>query len=211
MNSSNNNPNNDKKLLNNKRKPKFSLEEIINIYCKQHNIEDNEIQEKIKTIYYYNPEQNILIDYDKDKGDKFPLSKHIHKNPIIDELNLEEEEPKEKKEDKKLEINKKINKEKNNIIEEKQKEDIKGDDLEECLICGWKFFKELSFEEKNGHINACIEGNGEKNKKELISTYKELEIFRESEENQNNNNDNDERNDKNEEKKEGDNNDDEDE
>ena len=211
MDSSNNNPNNDKKLLNNKRKPKFSLEEIINIYCKQHNIEDNEIQEKIKTIYYYNPEQNILIDYDKDKGDKFPLSKHIHKNPIIDELNLEEEEPKEKKEDKKLEINKKINKEKNNILEEKQKEDIKGDDLEECLICGWKFFKELTFEEKNGHINACIEGNGEKNKKELISTYKELEIFRESEENQNNNNDNDERNDKNEEKKEGDNNDDEDE
>ena len=211
MDSSNNNPNNDKKLLNNKRKPKFSLEEIINIYCKQHNIEDNEIQEKIKTIYYYNPEQNILIDYDKDKGDKFPLSKHIHKNPIIDELNLEEEEPKEKKEDKKLEINKKINKEKNNILEEKQKEDIKGDDLEECLICGWKFFKELTFEEKNGHINACIEGNGEKNKKELISTYKELEIFRESEENQNNNNDNDERNDKNEEKKEEDNNDDEDE
>ena len=211
MDSSNNNPNNDKKLLNNKRKPKFSLEEIINIYCKQHNIEDNEIQEKIKTIYYYNPEQNILIDYDKDKGDKFPLSKHIHKNPIIDELNLEEEEPKEKKEDKKLEINKKINKEKNNILEEKQKEDIKGDDLEECLICGWKFFKELTFEEKNGHINACIEGNGEKNKKELISTYKELEIFRESEENQNNNNDKDERNDKNEEKKEGDNNDDEDE
>ena len=210
MDSSNNNPHNDKKLLNNKRKPKFSLEEIINIYCKQHNIEDNEIQEKIKTIYYYNPEQNILIDYDKDKGDKFPLSKHIHKNPIIDELNLEEEEPKEKKEDKKLEINKKINKEKNNILEEKQKEDIKGDDLEECLICGWKFFKELTFEEKNGHINACIEGNGEKNKKELISTYKELEIFRESEENQNNNNDNDERNDKNEEKKEGDNNDDED-
>ena len=209
MDSSNNNPNNDKKLLlNNKRKPKFSLEEIINIYCKQHNIEDNEIQEKIKTIYYYNPEQNILIDYDKDKGDKFPLSKHIHKNPIIDELNLEEEEPKEKKEDKKLEINKKINKEKNNILEEKQKEDIKGDDLEECLICGWKFFKELTFEEKNGHINACIEGNGEKNKKELISTYKELEIFRESEENQNNNNDNDERNDKNEEKKEEDNNDD---
>ena len=89
------------------------------------------------------------------------------------------------------------------IIQEKkqkeEKEEIKGDDLEECLICGWKFFKELSFKEKNSHINACIEGNGEKNKKELISTYREVELLRMNEEAQNNddnnnNNDNDERN-----------------
>ena len=50
MDSSNNNQNNNKKVLNQKRKPQFSLEEIVNIYCKKHDIEDNEIQEKIKIL-----------------------------------------------------------------------------------------------------------------------------------------------------------------
>ena len=49
----------------------------------------------------------------------------------------------------------------------------------------------MSIEEKNRHINFCIEGKGEENKKELISTYKELENLRNNE-NRENNNDNEE-------------------
>ncbi len=49
----------------------------------------------------------------------------------------------------------------------------------------------MSFEEKNRHINFCIEGKGEENKNELISTYKELENLRNNE-NRENNNDNEE-------------------
>ena len=180
MNNSKNVPNNNQKFLNHKRKPQFSLEEILNIYCKQHDIEDNEISEKIKTIYYNNPEQNILIDYNKEKGDKFPLSRHIHKKEKEKIINFEEDE-------KEKEI---VNEQKN---EEKEKEKEEEEDtLFECFICGWKFLKEMSFEEKKGHINLCIEGKGEKNKKEIISTYKELENLRNNEERQNNNDNNDE-------------------
>jgi hypothetical protein len=50
MNNSKDDSSDNQKILNKKRKPKFSLEEILNIYCKQHNIADNEISEKIKTI-----------------------------------------------------------------------------------------------------------------------------------------------------------------
>ena len=174
MNDPKNDSNEENKLLNQKRKPQFSLEEILNIYCKQHNIEDNEIPEKIKTIYYNNPEQNILINYDKDNGDEFPLSSHILKKNKIKHINIEEKEKEkveevgeEKKEHKIL-----INNEENKEPELKEKDE---DTLIECFICGWKFIKELSIQEKNTHINLCLEGKGEENKKELISTYKELE------------------------------------
>ena len=184
MNNSKNDPNSNQKFLNHKRKPQFSLEEILNIYCKQHDIEDNEISDKIKSIYYNNPEQNILIDYNKEKGDKFPLSRHIHKNKKEKEI-VYEEDDKEKEY-----VNEIINEQKN---EEKEKEKEKEEDtLIECFICGWKFLKEMSFEEKRGHINLCIEGKGEKNKKEIISTYKELENLRHNEERQNNDDNNDE-------------------
>ena len=52
----------------------------------------------------------------------------------------------------------------------------------------------MSFEEKNRHINLCIEGKGEENKKELISTYKELENFKNADHAENNQNNNEERN-----------------
>lgn len=185
---SNNNNNNNKKLLKQKRKPPLSLEEILNIYCKQHNIEDNEISEKIKTIYYHNPEKNILIDYNKEKGDKFPLSSHLLKNPRQKEIIIEEIEKEDIQEKEKININEKDN--------EQKEEKIKNEDvLIECFICGWKFLKGMSYEEKNTHINLCIEGKGEENKKELISTYKELENFRVIENGGNHQNNNGEIND----------------
>ena len=171
--------NKNQKLLNHKRKSKFTLEEILNIYCKQHNIEDNEIPEKIKTIYYRNPEQNILINYNKENGDEFPLSRHIH-NKKEKGLNLEEDKNIEDKEKEKLNGNE-ISNEK---VNEKKEEDY----LTQCFICGWDFLKEMSFEEKNRHINLCLEGKGEENKKEIISTYKEIENLRKGEEEQDNNN-----------------------
>ena len=196
------NSNKNIKFLNKKRKPQFSLEEIINIYCKQHNIADNEISEKIRTIYYHNPEQNILIDYNKDKGDKFPLSRHIHHNKKEKNIYLQDDFIEEKEENKKEK--KKIN-EKGKKKEEKEKEKEKKEE-ETCFVCGWKFLKELSIEEKNRHINLCIEGKGEENIKELISTYKELENFKNNQEEQINENNNNEENFEEDNKEEGDDN-----
>jgi hypothetical protein len=190
MNNSNDDLNGNKKLLKQKRKPPLSLEEIINIYCKQHNIEDNEISEKIKTIYYHNPEQNILINYNKDNGDEFPLSRHLKSKPKREEINFEEEEDiyEEIKEKEKSNVKENKNDEK----EEKINENINEEILLECFICGWKFLKEMSIEEKNRHINMCLEGKGEENKKELISTYKELDNLRNNENRENNQNNDDE-------------------
>jgi len=191
MNNSKDDSSDNQKILNKKRKPKFSLEEILNIYCKQHNIEDNEISEKIKTIYYHNPEKNILINYNKDNGDRFPLSCHIKKKQNEDDFNLEDEDPKERGDD---------IKENNEFEYEQKEEEIKeinekneNESLLDCVICGWKFLSEMSFEEKNRHINLCIEGKGEENKKELISTYKELENFKNADNAENNQENNEER------------------
>ena len=176
----------EKKKLNKKRLPTYNLEDIINIYCCQHKIQDNEIMDKIKTIHYENPAEKIEINYDKDKGDKFPLSSHIKPIHLQKELELDEEKE-EKVEDKK---------------EESDKEEIVS-----CFICEWKFLKGMSLEEKNTHINLCAEGKGEQNKKELISTYSEIEkLQNQNERNEiGNNNDNDNANDEN--KEEDDNND----
>ena len=180
MNNSNNNNEEkmpEKKILNKKRLPTYNLEDIINIYCCQHKIQDNEIMDKIKTIHYENPAEKIEINYDKDKGDKFPLSSHIKPIHLQKELELDEEKE-EKVEDKK---------------EESDKEEIVN-----CFICEWKFLKGMSLEEKNTHINLCAEGKGEQNKKELISTYSEIEkLQNQNERNDGGNNNNDNANDEN--------------
>ena len=147
---------------------------------------------KIKKVEL-NPEKNILINYNKDNGDKFPLSCHIKRNQKEDDFNLEDENPKEREDD---------IKENNDYENERKEEEIKeinekneNESLLDCVICGWKFLREMSFEEKNRHINLCIEGKGEENKKELISTYKELENFKNADHAENNqNNNNEERN-----------------
>lgn len=141
-----------KKLLKKKRNPTYSLEDIINIYCCRHKIQDNEIMGKIKTIHYEKPSEFIEINYDKDKGDKFPLSNHIKPAHLKKEIELEEAK------------------------EEKKEEKAQSqDDISSCFLCGWEFLKGMSIQEKNTHINLCAEGNGEQNKKELISTYTEIE------------------------------------
>ena len=151
----------EKKILHQKRKPEYTLEDILNIYCSTHKIKDNEIQEKIKTIHYIKPSENIETNYDKDKGDVFPLSHHIM--PVHSKNELNEDEDKEEE-----------NKEK----DEKNKEEFeepKNDEISNCFLCGWEFLKGMSLQEKNTHINLCAEGKGEENKKELISTYTEIE------------------------------------
>ena len=91
MNNNNEEKMPEKKILNKKRLPTYNLEDIINIYCCQHKIQDNEIMDKIKTIHYENPAEKIEINYDKDKGDKFPLSSHIKPIHLQKELELDEE------------------------------------------------------------------------------------------------------------------------
>ena len=159
-----------KKLLKKKRNPTYSLEDIINIYCCQHKIQDNEIMGKIKTIHYEKPSEFIEINYDKDKGDKFPLSNHIKPAHLKKEIELEEAK------------------------EEKKEEKAQSqDDISSCFLCGWEFLKGMSIQEKNTHINLCAEGNGEQNKKELISTYTEIENLQKlNEPIENNNNNKDE-------------------
>ena len=189
----------EKKVLHIKRRPEYSLEDIINIYCCTHKIKDNEIQEKIKTIHYIKPSENIETNYDKDKGDVFPLSHHIlpvHSKKIIDDDEDKEEELKEKEEKNNEEI-----------------ADSKNDEILNCFLCGWEFLKGMSLQEKNTHINLCAEGKGEENKKELISTYNEIENLQKQngrEENNNNHvnepnseqNENEEKSDKNEDNEE---------
>ena len=162
--------NNESKLLSKKRKQKFTLEDIINVYCCRHKIADNEIQEKIKTIYYEKPDENVLINYNKDKGDFFPLSHHIQPSHIKKD-NHTEEEYKDDNEEKKAE-----------------NEEQSGDEISKCFICDWVFLKGMSLHEKNTHINLCAEGKGEENKKELISTYKEIENLKNQNQSENNNN-----------------------
>ena len=165
--------NNESKLLSKKRKQKFTLEDIINVYCCRHKIADNEIQEKIKTIYYEKPDENVLINYNKDKGDFFPLSHHIQPSHMKKD-NQSEEEYKDDNEEKKAE-----------------NEEQSGDEISKCFICDWVFLKGMSLHEKNTHINLCAEGKGEENKKELISTYKEIENLKNQNQSENNNNNKD--------------------
>ena len=160
------------KLLSKKTKSKYSLEDILNLYCCRHNIKDNEIQDKIKTIYYEKPGDSTLIDYNRDNGDQFPLSHHIQ--PAHLKRNKQENEIKEE-------------------IKEESNEEINGEEITKCILCNWEFLKGMSLHEKNTHINLCMEGKGEENKKELISTYEEIENLRkQNQEGQNNNNANNE-------------------
>ena len=162
---------NDKKFLQNKRKVEFTLEEMIKIYSKQHNIKDDEITEKIKSIHYKNFVDNTTIDYEKENGDKFPIS--------INSLN--------KKREKYFAIKNYNEINDKNDENEKSLNDEENKKLVECFICQWKFLKQMSIQEKNQHINCCLEGKGEENIKQLIDTYNEIKNFIEQENNMNNN------------------------
>jgi len=164
MNNSNNNNkenNNEKKVLQKKRKSNYSLEDAINIYCCTHKIKDDEIKDKIKTIIYEKPSESIKINYDKDKNKEFPLSHHLKPVHLKNEINLDEDKDEEREE----------------RVENKKEENDPQiiDEIYSCFNCGWQFLKGMSVQEKNTHINLCFEGKGEDNKKELISTYTELE------------------------------------
>jgi len=42
---------------------------------------------------------------------------------------------------------------------------IDAKDIDTCLMCGWSFPHTFGGEEKNLHINRCMEGNGDEDKK----------------------------------------------
>ena len=39
-----------------------------------------------------------------------------------------------------------------------------------CMICSWEFPLQMDEREKNIHVNMCLEGNGEQNKKEFLES-----------------------------------------
>ena len=132
----------------------------------------------------------MLIDYQKSRGDKFPLSRHINKNPIPKNINLDEEEEQEQEQEQEKNGEEKKDENERNNKNKKEEEEKEEDALVECFICGWTFLKQMDLQEKNTHINMCLEGKGEENKNEIISTYKEIENLKNRDEQQNNNNNN---------------------
>ena len=118
----------------------------------------------------------MLIDYQKSRGDKFPLSRHINKNPIPKNINLDEEEEQEQEQEQEKNGEEKKDENERNNKNKKEEEEKEEDALVECFICGWTFLKQMDLQEKNTHINMCLEGKGEENKNEIISTYKEIEM-----------------------------------
>ena len=45
-----------------------------------------------------------------------------------------------------------------------------------CLICDWEYPIEMSLDEKNAHINFCLEGEGNKHKSNFLSSLKLIQI-----------------------------------
>lgn len=161
------------KLIGKRRKAKLSIEELLDIYCKQNGIKDNEITEKINSIYYDNPENHLKIDYNKNKGQKFPLPNYLASKKLNYRRNIEYREQDREIKDHIIE---KESKEENK--DEEHNEEKADNDLDKCIICQWKFLPEMSLEEKSNHIDLCLQGKGEENKKGIISTYNEIEVFK---------------------------------
>ena len=57
----------------------------------------------------------------------------------------------------------------------KKKENNNKNNKEKCLICNFTFFENMDLNEKNEHINACLDGHGEENIEQLKKTYEILE------------------------------------
>ena len=45
-----------------------------------------------------------------------------------------------------------------------------------CLICDWEYPKEMSIDEKNAHINFCLEGEGNKHRSNFLSSMKLINL-----------------------------------
>lgn len=45
-----------------------------------------------------------------------------------------------------------------------------------CLICEWEYPKEMSIDEKNVHINFCLEGEGNKHRSNFLSSMKLINL-----------------------------------
>ena len=57
----------------------------------------------------------------------------------------------------------------------KKKENNNKNNKEKCPICNFTFFENMDLNEKNEHINACLDGHGEENIEQLKKTYEILE------------------------------------
>lgn len=59
----------------------------------------------------------------------------------------------------------------------KKKENNNKNNKEKCPICNFTFFENMDLNEKNEHINACLDGHGEENIEQLKKTYEMLEYY----------------------------------
>lgn len=187
-------------LLRHRRKPKLSIEEILEIYCKKNHIKDEEITQKITSIHYEDPESNLIIDYKKERGQKFPLPGYLaskNKNLFGGNNNYSENEFQYKIQNEIENVNNQ-NEKKNEQPKFYEENDLFNDDnygeriifddeehkkddkniQKYCFICEWVFLPEMTVQERNTHINMCMMGKGEENKRETIETYNQLEVFK---------------------------------
>lgn len=163
-------------LLRKKQKPKQSIEDVLEIYCKISKIKTNEITQKITSLYYLNVDEGVMIDYNKANGDQFPLKDYIESKKKNEQFKIDKFQIKAKDE-KVKEKNKKDKEEE----EEKSKKGEEEELIGECFLCGWIFLKEMTLTERNKHIEMCLSGKGEENKKEFIDTYNYLEKIKNNE------------------------------
>jgi hypothetical protein len=106
-------------------------------------------------------------DFDINSNQNFKKQKKLKKkkNRIFDS----ESEISFSYENKKREKNNNKNN-KNNINNSNQKKE-----KPKCVVCNFEFFSFMTENEINQHINACLDGNGEKNIQELLKTKDMIE------------------------------------
>ena len=135
--------------------------------------------------YDYFEESDIDIDINSKES--------IEKNEILkkkrNRISDSESEISHSNENKKYKNNNKKNKNNSNKKkEEKKKENENKEIKKKCPICNFEFFSFLTENEMNEHINACLDGNGDKNIKQILKTKDIIEqqiILKKEEENNN--------------------------
>lgn len=70
----------------------------------------------------------------------------------------------------------KINKNKESIIHHKMINKTEQIDLDQCIVCNWTYPFGMVNEEKQCHLNYCLDGAGESHKNNYLTTLKVINL-----------------------------------